>query len=180
MHCHRFLKERRRMSEQRPMRRVATRCKRDRGAIASFWNETASSANSDLRLKWRFALPNFWLESKPSYGKYHSVTMIEVLFFRKGSALWAFEDITSRNWRIASGEQLTNFVSHLSRLYSELLPKARTETRWAQTALHVALCCSNRHYAGRSFQVRLILLSRVETLGPKRHLFRYFGLCVSR
>jgi len=68
--------------------------------------------------------------------------------------MWAFEDITARNWKVQSADQLSNFVSHLIRLFCELLSSnAKIETRWVQTALHVAICCSNRHYAGRSFQV---------------------------
>ena len=67
--------------------------------------------------------------------------------------VWAYEDVTAKGWRIPSGETLGAFVAQMSALFNALLPSARLESRWAQTALHLALSCSNRHYAGRSFQV---------------------------
>lgn len=82
-----------------------------------------------------------------------AMAITDFLGAKKGVPLWAFEDITARFWRITSATQLSCFVTHLSRLMNELLPAARIETRWAQTALHAALSCPNRHYAGRSFQI---------------------------
>ena len=79
---------------------------------------------------------------------------IDYLDASQGHALWPFEEVTARQWRIDSGARLGNFVSHLSRLVHQLIPNASIASRWAQTALQTALSCSNRHLAGRSFQVK--------------------------
>jgi hypothetical protein len=81
------------------------------------------------------------------------VAIVDCLSSNMGRPLWACEDVTARQWRIDSGDQLTNFTSHLCAVLHRLLPTAGISIRWAQTALQVALCCSNRHLAGRSFQV---------------------------
>ncbi|CAL4112178.1 unnamed protein product, partial [Meganyctiphanes norvegica] len=71
----------------------------------------------------------------------------------KDQPLWTYEDITSKNFSIRSAEQLTNFVRHVVTVFSASLPHTHIEERWAQIALHLALSCSSRHYAGRSLQV---------------------------
>ena len=78
--------------------------------------------------------------------------MIHFLGARMGQAMWAYEDVTARQWRIGSGEAVGALVSQLSGLLALLVPAASIERRWADTALQLALNCSNRHYAGRSFQ----------------------------
>lgn len=67
--------------------------------------------------------------------------------------LWNYEDITAKVWSIRSGEQLDTFLQHVLRIFQESLPHALINERWAQTALHLGLSCSSRHYAGRSLQV---------------------------
>jgi len=67
--------------------------------------------------------------------------------------MWSYEDITSKIHNIKSAEQLEHFLSYVLRVFVESLPLAHIEQRWAQEALHLALSCSSRHYAGRSFQV---------------------------
>jgi hypothetical protein len=69
--------------------------------------------------------------------------------------LWAFEDITSKVHRIKSAENLELLLKYFVRIYKESLPSVHIQQRWAQEAIHLALSCSSRHYAGRSFQVRL-------------------------
>uniref|UniRef100_A0A914W2H8 Protein furry n=1 Tax=Plectus sambesii TaxID=2011161 RepID=A0A914W2H8_9BILA len=91
-------------------------------------------------------------------GRFHSVhelvvSMMATLTEKTNAPLWPSEDVTARNWRTESGEQLNCFVSHLADLFGRMLPTAQVESRWAQTAIDVALNCSNRHYAGRSFQI---------------------------
>ncbi|VDK63731.1 unnamed protein product [Onchocerca ochengi] len=65
--------------------------------------------------------------------------------------LWANEDVTPRQWRIESAAQLGCLVRHLA----ELLIKANPSlaSRWSQLAMEMALSTSNRHIAGRSFQI---------------------------
>lgn len=69
--------------------------------------------------------------------------------------LWNYEDITAKVWSIRSGEQLDTFLQHVLRIFQESLPHALINERWAQTALHLGLSCSSRHYAGRSLQVNM-------------------------
>lgn len=67
--------------------------------------------------------------------------------------LWNYEDITAKVWSVKSAEQLTCFLHHIVKVYSDSYPHARIPERWAQTALQLGLSCSSRHYAGRSLQV---------------------------
>lgn len=67
--------------------------------------------------------------------------------------LWNYEDITAKVWSVKSAEQLTCFLHHVVKVYSDSYPHARISERWAQTALQLGLSCSSRHYAGRSLQV---------------------------
>lgn len=76
-------------------------------------------------------------------------------FLSQGSSqpLWNYEDITAKVWSIKSAEQLTSFLRHIGKVYSDSYPHARIAERWAQTALQLGLSCSSRHYAGRSLQL---------------------------
>ncbi|VDM37733.1 unnamed protein product [Toxocara canis] len=91
--------------------------------------------------------------------------------------LWANEDVTVRQWRIESAEQLGCVVRHLAELLIESIPLFAV--RWTQLAMGMALSISNRHIAGRCFQIASALcqspspwipgvLSRlVETVGEQ-------------
>uniref|UniRef100_A0A915AQL7 Cell morphogenesis protein N-terminal domain-containing protein n=1 Tax=Parascaris univalens TaxID=6257 RepID=A0A915AQL7_PARUN len=91
--------------------------------------------------------------------------------------LWANEDVTVRQWRIESAEQLGCLVRHLAELLIESIPLLAV--RWTQLAMGMALSISNRHIAGRCFQIASALcqspspwipgvLSRlVETVGEQ-------------
>ena len=78
---------------------------------------------------------------------------------RRQRPLWNYEDITPKVHNIKSASQLEHFLSYVLRAFRESLPLAHIEQRWAQEALHLALSCSSRHYAGRSFQVTWALLT---------------------
>lgn len=77
--------------------------------------------------------------------------MITKKFLSMDKPLWANEDVTPRQWRIESAAQLGCLVRHLA----ELLIKANPSlaSRWSQLAMEMALSTSNRHIAGRSFQI---------------------------
>ena len=68
--------------------------------------------------------------------------------------MWSFEEITSKVHHIKSAESLELLLNYFVHIFSESLPSAHIVERWAQEAIHLALSCSSRHYAGRSFQVR--------------------------
>jgi len=74
---------------------------------------------------------------------------------RKCRPLWAFEEITSKVHHIKSAESLELLLNYFVRIFTESLPLCHIVQRWAREAMHLALSCSSRHYAGRSFQVRL-------------------------
>ncbi|VDO61295.1 unnamed protein product [Onchocerca flexuosa] len=65
--------------------------------------------------------------------------------------LWANEDVTPRQWRIESAAQLGCMVRHLAELLIGANPSLAS--RWSQLAMGMALSTSNRHIAGRSFQI---------------------------
>ncbi|VDN03343.1 unnamed protein product [Thelazia callipaeda] len=65
--------------------------------------------------------------------------------------VWANEDVTPRQWRIESALQLGNMVNHLTELLVETIPGLATT--WFQLAMGMALSISNRHIAGRCFQI---------------------------
>ncbi|XP_064103219.1 protein furry-like isoform X6 [Macrobrachium nipponense] len=85
--------------------------------------------------------------------QYSIMSLIDFIASSKNQPLWTYEDITSKQFSIRSAEQLSNFVRHVVMVFSNSLPHAHIEERWAQIALHLALSCSSRHYAGRSLQV---------------------------
>uniref|UniRef100_A0A0R3RWW2 MOR2-PAG1_N domain-containing protein n=1 Tax=Elaeophora elaphi TaxID=1147741 RepID=A0A0R3RWW2_9BILA len=69
--------------------------------------------------------------------------------------LWANEDVTPRQWRIESATQLGCMVRHLAELLIEANPSLAL--RWSQLAMGMALSTSNRHIAGRCFQINSAL-----------------------
>lgn len=79
--------------------------------------------------------------------------LISFLSQDSSQPLWNYEDITAKVWSVKSAEQLSCFLHHIAKLYSDSYPNARISERWAQTALQLGLSCSSRHYAGRSLQV---------------------------
>lgn len=79
--------------------------------------------------------------------------LIHFLSQESTQPLWNYEDITAKVWSVKSAEQLTSFLHHIAKVYSDSYPHARVAERWAQTALQLGLSCSSRHYAGRSLQV---------------------------
>lgn len=85
--------------------------------------------------------------------QYSIMALIDYIASSKNQPLWTYEDITSKQFSIRSAEQLSNFVRHVVTVFSHSLPHTHIEERWAQIALHLALSCSSRHYAGRSLQV---------------------------
>lgn len=90
--------------------------------------------------------------------KFHSVYNFLHFFARRGRPLWSCEDITPRTLNTLSAVQVEYFLKLIIRYFQELSPKAFVEQRWSQVALQVALSCSSRHYAGRSFQVHCIFM----------------------
>lgn len=47
------------------------------------------------------------------------------------------------------------YFQYVLRIFRDSMPLAHIEERWANAALQLALSCSSRHCAGRSFQVRI-------------------------
>ncbi|XP_025086109.1 protein furry homolog isoform X4 [Pomacea canaliculata] len=82
---------------------------------------------------------------------------------RKGKPLWSSEDITPKVLTTQSSTHLQSFLKCVVRCFKELSPMALVEQRWSQVALQLALSCSSRHYAGRSFQVLRALQIRPTT-----------------
>uniref|UniRef100_A0A0N5A9H4 Protein furry n=1 Tax=Syphacia muris TaxID=451379 RepID=A0A0N5A9H4_9BILA len=65
--------------------------------------------------------------------------------------LWANEDVTVKTWRIDSAEQLGFLVRHLAEF---MLTKSQSFAEgWSHLAMNMALSVSNRHIAGRCFQI---------------------------
>lgn len=90
----------------------------------------------------------------PSDQLQHSIkALIDFIAASEQQPLWAYEDITPKQLTIRSSQQLANFVRHVVAILNESLPHCHLEERLAQIALHLALSCSSRHYAGRSLQV---------------------------
>lgn len=74
-----------------------------------------------------------------------------MLCSRMEKPVWQNEDVTARQWHIESAEQLGCMVRHLAELLINAIPTLAA--RWTQIAMNMALFTSNRHVAGRSFQV---------------------------
>ncbi|XP_071510567.1 protein furry homolog-like [Diadema antillarum] len=79
--------------------------------------------------------------------------LVEFLVTRKCRPLWSCEEITPRGTSIKSAEQLEIFLRNVVKIFHGSMRSSHLEQRWAQVALHLALSCSSRHYAGRSFQM---------------------------
>ncbi|XP_048243647.1 protein furry-like isoform X3 [Haliotis rufescens] len=82
---------------------------------------------------------------------------------RKCKSLWSCEDITPKTLNTQSSSLLEYFLKCVVKSFKELSPLALVEQRWSQTALQLALSCSSRHYAGRSFQILRALRIRPST-----------------
>lgn len=82
---------------------------------------------------------------------------------RKGRPLWSSEDITPKMLSTQSATHLGYFLKYTVKCFKDLSPLALVEQRWSQVALQLALSCSSRHYAGRSFQILRALQIRPST-----------------
>ncbi|XP_026878435.2 protein furry homolog-like isoform X1 [Electrophorus electricus] len=104
--------------------------------------------------------------------------LIEFISSRKRGPLWNHEDMSPKNPNIKSAEQLSVFLRHVVTVFKQTQSGVQIDQLLSEVALHTALSCSSRHYAGRSFQIfralkqpltastLLDLLSRlVETVG---------------
>ncbi|XP_037907815.1 protein furry isoform X6 [Hermetia illucens] len=80
-------------------------------------------------------------------------SLIQFLSQEMTQPLWNYEDITAKVWSIKSADQLSCFLKHIVKVFSDSYPHARISERWAQTALQLGLSCSSRHYAGRCLQI---------------------------
>ncbi|KAL0076042.1 cell morphogenesis N-terminal-domain-containing protein [Phycomyces blakesleeanus] len=69
---------------------------------------------------------------------------------KEGKRLWAYENITSKNPRLQSSEELKDLLNKVVDVFSHEDPGLRQ--KWGETALKWATCCSVRHIACRSFQ----------------------------
>ncbi|KAK6100762.1 Cell morphogenesis N-terminal family protein [Brugia pahangi] len=78
--------------------------------------------------------------------------------------LWANEDVTPRQWRIESAAQLECMVRHLAELLIEAIPNLAL--RWSQLSMGMALSTSNRHIAGRCFQINSALCQSLSSWIP--------------
>ena len=87
---------------------------------------------------------------KKSHG---SSIIFNFINFRRGRPLWCYEDITPKTLVTHSATQLESFLNLIVKFFKHLSPLALVEQRWSQVAMQLALSCSSRHYAGRSFEV---------------------------
>ncbi|VDM69870.1 unnamed protein product [Strongylus vulgaris] len=67
------------------------------------------------------------------------------------SPLWPNEDATPRCWKVPSAAQLTCLVRHLAELVLPSIPLLPVV--WTQIAMRMALTTTQRHAAGRCFQI---------------------------
>uniref|UniRef100_A0A915EW70 Uncharacterized protein n=1 Tax=Ditylenchus dipsaci TaxID=166011 RepID=A0A915EW70_9BILA len=65
--------------------------------------------------------------------------------------MWPHEEANSRCWKIESAEQLGCLTRHIAEYMLESEPNLAKI--WTAVAMNMALSTSNRHLAGRSFQV---------------------------
>uniref|UniRef100_A0A0K0DLS1 MOR2-PAG1_C domain-containing protein n=1 Tax=Angiostrongylus cantonensis TaxID=6313 RepID=A0A0K0DLS1_ANGCA len=68
-----------------------------------------------------------------------------------GNPLWSNEDATPRCWKVPSATQLTCLVRHLAELMLPIIPLLPVV--WTQLAMRMALTTTQRHAAGRCFQI---------------------------
>ncbi|XP_041054324.1 protein furry homolog-like isoform X1 [Carcharodon carcharias] len=80
-------------------------------------------------------------------------TLIEFITTRKRGPLWNHEDVSPKNPNIKTAEQLTVFLKHVISIFKQSRSGFQLEQLLSEVALQTALSCSNRHYAGRSFQI---------------------------
>uniref|UniRef100_A0A8C5LAR1 Uncharacterized protein n=1 Tax=Jaculus jaculus TaxID=51337 RepID=A0A8C5LAR1_JACJA len=81
-------------------------------------------------------------------------TLMEFITSRKRGPLWNHEDVSAKNPSIKSAEQLATFLKHVVSVFKQSSPEGiHLERHLSEVALHTALSCSSRHYAGRSFQI---------------------------
>ncbi|GCC24685.1 hypothetical protein chiPu_0003087 [Chiloscyllium punctatum] len=80
-------------------------------------------------------------------------TLIEFITTRKRGPLWNHEDVSPKNPNIKTAEQLTVFLKHVISIFKQQRSGFQLEQLLSEVALQTALSCSNRHYAGRSFQI---------------------------
>lgn len=76
--------------------------------------------------------------------------LIQYLSAKEGKRLWAYENITPKNRRLQSSQDLGDLLSKVVEVFSYEDPDLRQ--KWGETALKWATCCSVRHIACRSFQ----------------------------
>ncbi|XP_069780798.1 protein furry homolog-like [Narcine bancroftii] len=79
--------------------------------------------------------------------------LIEFITTRKRGPLWNHEDVSPKNPNIKTAEQLTVFLKHVMSIFKQSRSGFQLEQLLSEVALQTALSCSNRHYAGRSFQI---------------------------
>lgn len=80
------------------------------------------------------------------------------------SPLWSNEDATPRCWKVASATQLTCLVRHLAELVLPIIPLLPVV--WTQLAMRMALTTTQRHAAGRCFQIVSALCQPLATWIP--------------
>lgn len=78
-------------------------------------------------------------------------TVIFCMSENMDTPFWANEDANRQNWRVPSSDQLSCTVQHIVRLLISRMPMI--EMIWTQLAMKMALSTSNRHTAGRCFQI---------------------------
>ncbi|ORY95884.1 cell morphogenesis C-terminal-domain-containing protein [Syncephalastrum racemosum] len=76
--------------------------------------------------------------------------VIQWLSSKEGKRLWTYENITAKNRRLQSSEELKELLVKVVDIFSHEDPDLRQ--KWGETALKWATCCSVRHIACRSFQ----------------------------
>jgi hypothetical protein len=75
--------------------------------------------------------------------------------FRIDRPLWTNEEVSVKNWQIESADQLGCFVRHLAEYFINSLHNLAY--KWTEFAMQTALTTSNRHIAGRCFQISAAL-----------------------
>ncbi|KAG0168637.1 Cell morphogenesis protein PAG1 [Apophysomyces sp. BC1034] len=89
-------------------------------------------------------------QSMDSENSRKATEVIQWLTSKEGKRLWAYENITSKNRRLQSANELKELLQKVVDVFSREDPDLRQ--KWGETALKWATCCSVRHIACRSFQ----------------------------
>ncbi|KAI7872712.1 cell morphogenesis C-terminal-domain-containing protein [Spinellus fusiger] len=79
-----------------------------------------------------------------------AIEVTQWLASKEGKRLWTYENITPKNRRLQSAEELKDLLNKVIHVFSREDPGLRQ--KWGETALKWATCCSVRHIACRSFQ----------------------------